>query len=560
MLEIGAIVDEKYKILDELGHGGMCTVYLAINEKANKLWAIKEVRKSYDKNFEILKQSLIAETDLLKKLTHPNLPSIVDIINSDENFLIVMDYIEGITLEKLLSEEGVQPQEKVVGWALQLCDVLNYLHTLPVPIIYRDMKPSNIMLKSNGNVVLIDFGTAREFKDTKESDTTCLGTRGYAAPEQFGGMGQTDARTDIYSLGATMYQLVTGHNPSQPPYEMYPITYWNSGLSTGLERIIQKCICKNPADRYQSVNELRDELEHYHDLETKVQKIYRKRVAVFAVTILLAVGAAALGAGFMVAADKTKSSEYEDILDIANITGNPYEACKLYMDAVAVDSSRAEAYHMFYKKVIEDGIFDDNEEELFVNLSVGTRKYLQNFQNKNEAEYADFCYEIGNAYWYYYIHGENRQSRAVSWYQTAMDYYGDNNIKAEEYRRCNLYVKIGSFHKYITSSRIEGTDAGMYGDYWRSLEELKSVNDMEPDRDVITLRIYTEIVSRVIEYTEYFKDDGITRGQIDDMLKSIEAGMNEMDIGATSTTHKDIEKIRKRIGVAYREVNEAYGV
>jgi serine/threonine-protein kinase len=416
------------------------------------------------------------------------------------------------------------------------------------------------MLKSNGNVVLIDFGTAREFKDTKESDTTCLGTRGYAAPEQFGGMGQSDARTDIYSLGATMYQLVTGHNPSQPPYEMYPITYWNSGLSTGLERIIQKCICKNPADRYQSVNELRDELEHYHDLETQVQKIYRKRVAVFAVTILLAVVAAALGAGFMVSADKTKSSEYEDILDIANITGNPYEACKLYMDAVAVDSSRAEAYHMFYKKVIEDGIFDDNEEELFVNLSIGTRKYLQNFQNKNEAEYADFCYEIGNAYWYYYIHGENRQSRAVSWYQTAMDYYGDNNIKAEEYRRCNLYVKIGSFHKYITSSRIEGTDAGMYGDYWRSLEELKSVNDMEPDRDVITLRIYTEIVSRVIEYTEYFKDDGITRGQIDDMLKSIEAGMNEMDIGATSTTHKDIEKIRKRIGVAYREVNEAYGV
>lgn len=560
MLEIGALVDEKYKILDELGHGGMCTVYLAINEKANKLWAIKEVRKSYDKNFEILKQSLIAETDLLKKLTHPNLPSIVDIINSDENFLIVMDYIEGITLEKLLSEEGVQPQEKVVGWALQLCDVLNYLHTLPVPIIYRDMKPSNIMLKSNGNVVLIDFGTAREFKDTKESDTTCLGTRGYAAPEQFGGMGQSDARTDIYSLGATMYQLVTGHNPSQPPYEMYPITYWNSGLSTGLERIIQKCIYKNPADRYQSVNELRDELEHYHDLEIQVQKIYRKRVAVFAVTTLLAVGAAALGAGFMVSADKTKSSEYEDILNIANITGNPYEACKLYMDAVAVDSSRAEAYHMFYKKVIEDGIFDDNEEELFVNLSIGTRKYLQNFQNKNEAEYADFCYEIGNAYWYYYIHGENRQSRAVSWYQTAMDYYGDNNIKAEEYRRCNLYVKIGSFHKYITSSRIEGTDAGMYGDYWRSLEELKSVNDMEPDRDVITLRIYTEIVSRVIEYTEYFKDDGITRGQIDDMLKSIEAGMNEMDIGATSTTHKDIEKIRKRIGVAYREVNEAYGV
>ena len=103
----------------------------------------------------MLQQSLIVETDLLKKLKHPNLPSIVDIIDNDENFLIVMDYIEGNTLEKLLMEKGAQPQEAVVNWAMQLCDVLIYLHTRPMPIVYRDMKPSNIMLKSDGSVVLI---------------------------------------------------------------------------------------------------------------------------------------------------------------------------------------------------------------------------------------------------------------------------------------------------------------------------------------------------------------------------------------------------------------------
>ena len=91
-------------------------------------------------------------------------------------------------------------------------------------------------------------------------DTCCLGTNGYAAPEQFGGMGQTDARTDIYCLGTTLYHLVTGHNPSEPPYEIYPITKWDPGLSTGLERIIQKCTHKNPQDRYQTAAQLRFDL------------------------------------------------------------------------------------------------------------------------------------------------------------------------------------------------------------------------------------------------------------------------------------------------------------
>ena len=124
-----------------------------------------------------------------------------------------MDYIEGNPLSNALEEYGAQPQDMVIAWAKQLCDVLGYLHAQSPPIIYRDMKPSNVMLKPDGNITLIDFGTAREFKEKNLADTVCLGTIGYAAPEQFGGMGQTDARTDIYCLGATLYHLVTGQNP-----------------------------------------------------------------------------------------------------------------------------------------------------------------------------------------------------------------------------------------------------------------------------------------------------------------------------------------------------------
>ena len=129
MLEIGSLVDGKYKILSVVGRGGMSTVYMAINEKANKTWAIKEVRKDGVVNFAAVRQSLVTEANILKRLKHPHLPSIVDVIEDSQTFLIVMDYIEGRSLSDTLKEYGAQPQELVIQWAKQLCDVLGYLHT-----------------------------------------------------------------------------------------------------------------------------------------------------------------------------------------------------------------------------------------------------------------------------------------------------------------------------------------------------------------------------------------------------------------------------------------------
>lgn len=554
MLEIGSIVDGKYKILNEIGHGGMSNVYLAINERANKPWAVKEVRKSPGRDFGLLRQSLIMETDLLKKLKHPNLPSIIDVIDSDENFLIVMDYIEGNTLERLITEEGAQPQEKVVNWALQLCDVLDYLHTRPAPVIYRDMKPSNIMLRSDGSVVLIDFGTAREFKEKNTTDTTCLGTQGYAAPEQFGGMGQTDARTDIYCLGATMYHLVTGHNPSEPPYEIYPITKWNPRLSTGLERIIQRCTQKDPKNRYQTVRALRYDLEHYTDLEVQAQRRYRNRLKLFGTVAGLSLLCAVNGMGLSIAAGRKQGNEYQELMHMAEISPDSVEACRLYLAAVEIDEGRQDAYHGFYARAVEDGVFSNEEEAVFLKFGISEGRYLQNFQKKNRLAYANFCYEIGNAYWYYYEHEEDRQLRAVNWFRTAMGYYEKDASKTAEYKRCALYVELGNFYKNVIAAQIDGTDAGMYGAYWRGLTELKALNDAEPDRELITLRIYREIVTRVVEYGKYMKEDGVAGGEILSMLDEIENDMRQIEYGAASTTQQEIQSIRWIIDGARRVV------
>lgn len=558
MLKIGSVIDGKYKVLSEIGHGGMSVVYLAINEKANKPWAIKEVRKNGVKDFEIVRQSLLVETDLLKKLSHPNLPSIVDIIDYDDNFLIVMDYIEGNTLEHILKEQGAQKQEYVVDWAIQLCDVLDYLHNCKPPIIYRDMKPSNIMLKSDGQVVLIDFGTAREFKKANVADTTCLGTQGFAAPEQFGGMGQTDARTDIYCLGATMYYLVTGHNPSEPPYEMYPIRKWNQNLSSGLESIILKCTQKNPDDRYQSAGELMYALKHYLELDTSALMKYRRYIGIFAVAVCLTVLCLAGSGSFYAAAKAKQQDTYQIVLNKADKTTDLYEAMNLYIDAIKINNRRPEAYEGFYQLVTQDGVFDDEEEEQLLRLNASTEDYLQDFAGKSPLEYAQFCYNIGNAYWFYYIHEESRQSNAVAWFQSALEIFSDKPDYEQEYKRCLLYVEIGNFYKKIVSAQIEGTDSGMYGDYWNKLVELKRMNDADSDRELITLRLYREIVTRSMEYSKYLREDGISKEEILDMYSEIEESMDKMQENAGSAVKDETENIRQIMKGAVNMINSSY--
>ena len=148
MIKIHDIVDGKYEILKEIGHGGMSTVYLAMDKNLNKQWAVKEIRKQGNNKIDgAVVNSLQVEANLMKRLDHPALPRIVDIINSDETICIIMDYIEGETLEKILERYGAQPEDVVVEWAMQLCDALMYLHSQNPPIIYRDMKPEFPIVK-----------------------------------------------------------------------------------------------------------------------------------------------------------------------------------------------------------------------------------------------------------------------------------------------------------------------------------------------------------------------------------------------------------------------------
>ena len=354
MLEIGSLLDGKYKILNKIGQGGMSIVYLAMNEKANKQWAIKEMRKEKNKNYEIMKQSLITETNLLKELKHPYLPSIADIIESDDTIIIVMDYVEGRPLSDILTEEGTIEEDKVADYAIQLCDVLDYLHSQKPPIIYRDLKPANIMLRPDGKITLIDFGTARKYNYDSVSDTTCLGTIGYAAPEQFAGetLRQTDARTDIYNLGATMYHLLTGVNPSEPPYELYPIRRWDESLSNGLEKIILRATRKDPDKRFNDCKEMSYALQHFRDLDDSYIATQKKKIFSFATSLILSFTFFSMAIVVNGMEKREISKVYNNYLSEAALkiasTGSKNvvdtDILKLFQDAINVSPNSTEAY------------------------------------------------------------------------------------------------------------------------------------------------------------------------------------------------------------------------
>lgn len=507
MLQIGSLVDGKYKILNKVGQGGMSVVYLAMNEKANKQWAVKEVRKDGVLDFEAVKQGLVAETDILKRLDHPYLPSIIDVIDTDESFIIIMDYIQGNSLNKALDEFGAQPQDEVIKWAKQLCDVLGYLHTRTPPIIYRDMKPANVMLKPDGNISLIDFGTAREYKEKNLADTTCLGTVGYAAPEQFGGMGQTDARTDIYCLGATLYHLVTGKNPCEPPYEIRPIREINPNLSSGLERIILKCTQRDPNDRYQSAAELMYALEHYEEVDDSYRKKQKRKLALFLAPVVLALLFAGASVWGYLSAEKQRTADYDFILAEAANESDPTTALSRYYEAITTDPTRTDAYlgNDDFSGMIDyltrDGELTVSESSWLSRLKAGldqkgssgyssTVDVLAELRAADPSGYEQVCYEIGEAYLFYYSVPveKDRYAAAATWFQYAK----------EGYPIADMYCQISACLQNIAKYEKSEQHAKLYEEYqslWSQILKLKTdANDFDDD---LKLRIWNEITNMI---------------------------------------------------------------
>lgn len=513
MTEIGSVIDGKYEILKEIGRGGMSVVYLAMDKRLNKQWAVKEIRKKGSgKNDEIVVNSLLAEANMMKKLDHPALPRIVDIIDNGVTIYVVMDYIEGESLDKILNEYGAQSEEMVVGWAKQLCDALSYLHSQKPPIIYRDMKPANVMLKPEGNIKIIDFGIAREYKEQNLADTTVLGTKGYAPPEQYSG--QTDARSDIFALGMTMHHLLTGVDPRSG--EVYaPVRQWNPELSEGIEIIIDKCVEPAAENRYQSCSDLLYDLEHPELITRGFKKKQKRKLISFLVSIGLCVVMAITGVVLNLSATHVNNQDYD-----ANLEGS--DPVK-YFAAVDIYPSRVDAYNMlieYYKN-------HDAENAEITKVGNTVEAHAKDLDSTDSAV-ADMYYDMGKLYFSDY--DGSFKSRAVS-AQNFFKLATESNANFDKKPIAECYYSICKFmtNQSTTSEHSIDDFNALFNEIQSAMKTVDSATDNEANYDKISL--YYVAMLLINDQAEYMAGVDFDRQTALDLMEEL----NQKANGITST-------------------------
>lgn len=534
MAKIGNdIIDSKYEILKLLNTGGMnSAIYLALDKKLNRQWAIKKVRKSSSQTTSML----MAEASIMKNLDHPMLPRIVGIEEDSKFFYIIMDFVQGENLKTVVASSGPQAQDTVVSWGVKLCDVLTYLHGKG--IVYRDMKPANIMLSPDGNIKLIDFGIAREYKENASEDTTALGTEGYAAPEQYEGKGQTDARTDVYGMGITLFQLLTGVNPSSYQENIFSIRLQNPNLSSGLDKIILKCTNKDPKKRYQSTEELKKALLNYRKLDDKFLKKQKKVIRKFFTLLGLSTLCFVIAGGSFIGSYFQKNNRYSALL-----SGVPSKAN--IIKAIDVKPSEAAGYVAllnYYGKEI-----DQNE------LSEFSHIYGEHREDVTDIE--DVSMIAGEK-----ILGSYSEKSIRAKLVAGEPYF---NAASKKYSSAKIYVSMAEFYRaYIMqddSAIVKEPSKKDYEKLLRGMNDILKENEKldSDDKHSIMLASDQLILGLLSENADAMREQKISKSDLTSIVSAVEKNVDSINTRVKVLKEKK-EAVKASVITAKEKIELAY--
>lgn len=534
MAKIGnEIIDSKYEILKLLNTGGMnSAIYLALDKKLNRQWAIKKVRKSSSQTTSML----MAEASIMKNLDHPMLPRIVGIEEDPKFFYIIMDFVQGENLKTVVASSGPQAQDTVVSWGVKLCDVLTYLHGKG--IVYRDMKPANIMLSPDGNIKLIDFGIAREYKENASEDTTALGTEGYAAPEQYEGKGQTDARTDVYGMGITLFQLLTGVNPSSYQENIFSIRLQNPNLSSGLDKIILKCTNKDPKKRYQSTEELKKALLNYRKLDDKFLKKQKKVIKKFFTLLGLSTLCFVIAGGSFIASYFQKNNRYSALLSGVPSKANIIKA----IDVKPSETAGYVALLNYYGKEI-----DQNE------LSEFSHIYGEHREDITDIE--DVSMIAGEK-----ILGSYSEKSIRAKLIAGEPYF---NAASKKYSSAKIYVSMAEFYRaYIMqddSAIVKEPSKKDYEKLLRGMSDILKENEKldSDDKHSIMLASDQLILGLLSENADSMREQKISKSDLTSIVSSVEKNIDSINTRVKVLKEKK-EAVKASIVTAKEKIELAY--
>lgn len=545
----GKILDDRYEIIREIGNGGSSKVYLVWDRHLERNWAVKEIRtasccegpdgppRGPENEIRKWQQKLYAEADLLKQLNHPAIPMIADILKGtgeeEQNLYMVMEYITGLSLEEILESGRPLSPEEFFRTGIQICEVLEYLHSQDPPVIFRDMKPGHVITGSGGEIHLIDFGIARRYAKGKLSDTETLGTPGFAAPEQYG-KGQTDCRTDIYSLGMTLRRML----------EACP--EMGKRKKKALCRILHRCTEQDPGRRFGSCAELENELQRLssvrgsysvipaitgHITHLTFHKKQRQYILAGVLFILLMCsGGHIMIQGTSLFADER---EYHQLIHYSGSQSPEYkiENCR---SAIRLKPEDPAAYRELLRLYEENDCFGSEESAEISAYIESSRKNL-----KTQEGYEDLILYLGKMYIYMYKGSEDFQTRllmAEPWLEEVKD----SGKEAED------FVLLASFYRnyVLPGVKMDQPGAKDYRELLLSIENCLDdrENDISSDHPYSRLSFLDELGKILYSQSAGMLLAGIRAEEITDVMRKISQKADRVDV-----TRKDCLEMKKEI-------------
>lgn len=403
---IGKVIDDKYEIKGQLGKGGMGSVYYVEDLKLATIRAMKVIsKKSNSRHIDPM-----TEVEIMKVIQHSYLPTVIDFSEDETNVYIVMEVIQGSNLDKLLKEGNTRVEEHIViNWAKQICSVLQYLHhDCTKKIIYKDIKPSNLIVSQDKErITLIDFGISQISEENEVIDNIPIGTRGYAAPEQFKKEPITES-VDIYALGATIYQLLTGINPRsfEGADEFIPLREIDSSLSEGIEYIVAKCLQEDLELRYSTIEEVVHDIENIQKIGQEYEnkkKLKKQKIAMYIGGAILSIATSMYGWSNV---NGVIEAKYNELIEAGIEARNDYDldgAKEKFLEAQKYMKNDNTSYYEIAKTYMSNNI---DESIQYLN------KQLDNKSSRKRDD--NFNYLLGKSY---FIKGQGYYDEAIKYFE-----------------------------------------------------------------------------------------------------------------------------------------------
>lgn len=503
-LKAGEWIDDRYRIIRSLGKGGQGSVYLAVQERIYKFFAVKVMKKE--------EACFSPESiELWKRMSHRGIPEIVDVIETQEEICLVMEYIEGRTLNDVVNQEGIPSLRHIISWGIQICEILEYLHGQKPPVIFGDVKPANLILQKD-RVVLVDFGSTVMLKSRGKR----IGTREYVPPWKKEKTWTEDVETDLYGLGKTLEFLMLGGQTDKGVSEKK-----TEGIPKSFRKILYGCTAEEGEKRYREVKECRAALE----------KQQNRRWVLTALFLLSVITAAAAARSLCLENTAAGTAcRYEALMTEAREEVIPVQR-ELFLEAIRLEPDREDAYMGLLENMLADGRLTKEEDiclRTILKESEGDGKCHEEILKENGEGYAEVSYKIAMAYWYFYEE-EGGKTYAAGWFGKVQETPEDVFDDSKKRMRSRIYEKIGGYRARLELGSRTGEEKVSYKEYWEDLMELLAVPEEETGNKILTLYFWQEILVQISHYMLEFENDGITAAQMKGTAEKIRKNADKME-------------------------------